>query len=160
MLFPNFQAHSDLGPGLCGMGSSPTMCLILVGNSMKLKDPVIFQKHQTSKLPCPDDLSDLSFSRDLVSSSQDLTTDGTQITVVSHYAAWYAIGWPGYSATAVPFQQKGRLGSAAWRDTVPLMVHGWVFFPNGSNGKWLEKTIHPVLYMPVSLAVNIHVVST
>ena len=24
----------------------------------------------------------------------------------------------------------------------------------------LEKTIHPVLYMPVSLAVNIHVVST
>lgn len=51
------------------------------------------------------------------------------------------------------------------------VVHGWVFFPHGSNGKWLEmddelvkaeleKTIHPVLYMPVSLAVNIHVVST
>ena len=92
MLFPNFQAHSDLGPGLCGMGSSPTICLILIGNSMKLKDPVIFKKRQTSKLPCPDDLSDLSFSRDLVSSSQDLTTDGTQITVVSRYAAWYAMG--------------------------------------------------------------------
>ena len=34
------------------------------------------------KLPYPNDLSDLSFSRDLVSSSQDLTTDGTQITEV------------------------------------------------------------------------------
>ena len=108
---------------------------ILVGNSMKLKDPVIFQKRPTSKLPCPDDLSDLSFSKDLVSSSQDLTTDGIQITVVSHDAVWYAMGWPGYSATAVPFQQKGRLGSAAWRDTVPLRSTAEVAW----NGRWIGE---------------------
>lgn len=63
-------------------------------------------------------------------------------------------------ATAVPFQQKGRLGSAAWRDTVPL----WSTAEVAWNGRWIGegwswKNDPPsTIYMPVSLAVNIHVV--
>lgn len=82
----------------------------------------IFQKRQTSKLPCPDDLSDLSFSKDLVSSSQDLTTDGIQITVVSPYAAWYAMGWLGYSC-AFSAEREARQRRME-RHRTPV-VHGW-----------------------------------
>ena len=73
----------------------------------------------------------------------------------------YGMPWDD-QATALQlclFSRKG--GSAA--------PHGETPYPCGPRLKWLEmgdelvkaeveKTIHPVLYMPVSLAVNIHVV--
>ena len=44
------------------------------------------------------------------------------------------------------FSRKGGLGSAAWRDTVPLMVHGWVFF-----SKWKQWEVAWKNYPPSTI---------
>lgn len=146
MLFPNFQAHSDLGPGLCGMGSSATHMFDTRRKLHETQRPCYFSKTSNikttmSRWPLWPELQQglgefLSRSHNWWDTNHCCVT---RCCMVCHGMTRLQL---------CLFSRKG--GSAA--------PHGETPYPCGPRLKWLEmgdelvkaeveKTIHPVLYI-------------